>query len=77
MYRAALNRPQYCFIAVNASLLRQLPSEYFGAFNLRYTAVLLCCHGDTLATAVVMDNLLLSSRIQSGILGCISDTGLF
>ncbi len=80
MYRAALNRPQYCLIALNASLSRQLPSEYFGAFNLRYTAVLLCCHGDTLATAAVTDNLLLSSRMQSDRVGfwdASSDTVLF
>ncbi|KAI2651903.1 Apoptosis-stimulating of p53 protein 1 [Labeo rohita] len=69
MYRAILNRPRFCLIAPNGSLSRQLPSEYFGAFNLRYTAVLLCCHGDTLATAAVTDNLLLSSRMQSDRVG--------
>lgn len=69
MYRAALNHPQYCLIALNASLSQQLLSEYFVAFNLCYTAVLLSCHGDTLATAAVKDNLLLSSRMQSDRVG--------
>lgn len=80
MFRAALNRTQFCLIALNRSLSWQVLSVYFGAFNLCYTAVLLCCHGDTLATIAVTDNCsyLLECRVtESGILGCISGTGLF
>lgn len=77
MFRAALNQTQFCLIALNSSLSWQVPSV---PFNLCYTAVMLCCHGDTLPTVAVTDNCsyLPECRVtESGILGCISGTGLF